>query len=198
MDESEENLHAYYAAQAAYGSQEHHGLLEDAGYTEDPTLSSNYIRTYYRPGKAIVSYKGTNVLDPKDLRADVAIALGRHRSNEEFKKASKIAQQAKQKYQNVVTTGHSLGGTKAIESANDIGAKAVAFNPGTGLTGLKAGKHKVYINEQDIIASRVKGTNITKVKGSRFTPLKSHSINTFEEKFMPKRRRYAHLSKKRK
>jgi len=198
MDVSEQNLHAYYASQAVYGSLKHHNLLTDAGYEQDPLLSSAYARTYYRPGKAIVSYKGTNVLDPKDLKADVAIALGRHRSNEEFRKASKIAKQAKQKYQNIITTGHSLGGTKAIESANDTNSEAIAFNPGTGLTGLKTDKHKVYINTQDIIASRVKGSNITKVKGTRFTPLKSHSINTFEETFLPARRRYNHVYKKRK
>jgi hypothetical protein len=198
MAETEENLHAYYASQAVYGSPEHHNLLKEAGYTQDPSLSSNYIRTYHRPGKTIVTYKGTNILDPKDLRADVAIALGRQRSNEEFRKATQIAAKAKQKYQNIITTGHSLGGTKAIESANDTNSKAIVFNPGTGLRGLKTDKHKVYINEQDIIASRVKGSNITKVKGSKFTPLKSHSLTTFEESFTPKRKRYSHLVKKRK
>jgi dienelactone hydrolase len=198
MDESEENLHAYYASQAVYGSPEHHNLLKEAGYKQDTSLSSDYIRTYHRPGKAIVTYKGTNVLDPKDLKADVAIALGRQRSNQDFRKATEIAKKAKQKYQNIITTGHSLGGTKAIESANDTNAKAIVFNPGTGLAGLKTGKHKVYINEQDIIASRVKGSNITKVKGSRFRPLKSHSITTFEDTFRPRSQRYSHVSKKQK
>jgi hypothetical protein len=87
----------------------------------------------------------------------------------------------------IITTGHSLGGTKAIESANDIGAKAVVFNPGTGVFGLKTKDHKVYVHEKDKIASRVRGSNVTKIRGgSKYKPLENHSINTFEETFKRK------------
>ena len=183
MDDGEDDLHAYYASQASYGSDKHHKLLTSYGYTQDPSLSSNDTRTYTRPDKTIVSYKGTNPFSLKDLNADKDIGLGRHRSNREFKAASDTAKRAKEKYRNkIITTGHSLGGTKAIESANDVGGRAIAFNPGTGLRGLDTGSHKVYIHEKDLIASRVKGSNVTKVKGgSRFTPIKSHSIDTFED-----------------
>lgn len=172
----EEDLHAYYAAQASYGSLEHHNLLGSHGYTLDNELSSNKFKTYSKGDKALVAYKGTNPLSLIDLDADAAIAIGTHRKNQEFKEASRIAKRAKQKYKNITTTGHSLGGTKAIESANDVGGKAIVFNPGTGLRKLKTGGHKVYQNEDDFISQRVEGSNIVKSRGG-------HSLNSFENKF---------------
>lgn len=186
---NEEEIDSYYASQASYGSSKHHNLLVSKGYQQDPTLSSYNYRTYHKPDRTIVSYKGTNPLNSKDLKADLAIGFNLHRSNPDFKEASETAKKAKEKYKNqIVTTGHSLGGTKAIESAKDIGAKSVVFNPGTGLTGLNTGKHKVYINDKDIIASRVKGENVTKVKSKGYNPLKSHALDTFEDLLLaPKR-----------
>lgn len=185
----QDDLDAYNASQAVYGSNKHHESLLAEGYIQDLGLSSNVSRTYTKPSQTIVTYKGTNPLSLIDLDADAAIGLGTHRQNQEFTKASETAKKAKQKYKNkIITTGHSLGGTKAIESANDVGGKAVVFNPGTGVFGLNSDSHKVYIHEKDKIASRVKGSNVTKIKGgSYFTPLKNHSINTFEDTFIPKR-----------
>lgn len=195
---NEVDLHSYYASQAAYGSSKHHNLLLSKGYQQDPSLSSYNYRTYHRPDRTIVSYKGTNPLHISDLKADIAIGTGTQKSNPEFQKAFLTAKQAKEKYKNqIITTGHSLGGTKAIEAANAINAQSVAFNPGTGIKGLETSKHKVYVNEGDIIAARTKGTNVTKVKGTVLTPLKSHSLNSFENTFQPKRQRFAHLRKKR-
>ena len=172
----EEDLHAYYASQASYGSEKHHNLLGEQGYSLDPELSSNRHRTYYKKDKAIVAYKGTNPLNRDDLDADAAIAIGTHRNHRQFKEASDIATRAKGKYKNITTTGHSLGGTKAIESANDVGGRAIVFNPGTGLWKLKTGDHKVYHNTDDFISQRLDGKNIKKSRGG-------HSLDSFENKF---------------
>ena len=172
----EEDLHAYYASQASYGSLKHHNLLGENGYTQDNELSSKKYRTYTKGDKAIIAYKGTNPLSLVDLDADAAIALGTHRKNQEFKEASSVATKAKEKYKNITTTGHSLGGTKAIESANDIGTRAIVFNPGTGLRNLKTGNHKVYQNTDDIISKRVEGSNVIKSTGG-------HTLDSFEKKF---------------
>lgn len=161
----QEDLNAYYASQAAYGSAKHHNLLGEQGYALDPELSSSRYKTYYKNDNALVAYKGTNPLNRDDLDADVAIALGIHRNHRQFKEASDIASRAKGKYKNITTTGHSLGGTKAIESANDVGGRAIVFNPGTGLWNLKTGDHKVYHNTDDFISQRVEGSNVKKIKG---------------------------------
>lgn len=187
-EEDDEDFDAYNASQAVYGSNKHHEALLAKGYKQDPSLSSNVARTYTKPEKTIVTYKGTNPLSFIDLDADAAIGIGTHRRNPQFRYASDTAKKAKEKYKNkIITTGHSLGGTKAIESANDVGGRAVAFNPGTGLFGLDTGSHKVYIHEKDKIASRVKGRNVTTIRGgSIFKPLSNHSINTFEDTFTKK------------
>ena len=187
--EEQDEIDAYNASQAVYGSNKHHEALLAAGYSQDFELSNDGTRIYTKPTQTIVTYKGTNPSSFIDLDADVAIGLGTHRSHPEFTKASDTAKKAKDKYGNkIITTGHSLGGTKAIESANDVGGKAVAFNPGTGVFGLKTGDHKVYINEKDKIASRVRGNNVTKIRGgSKYAYAQNHSINTFENTFERKR-----------
>jgi len=57
-----DDLHAYYASQAAYGSDKYHNLLTSEGFTQDPSLSSDNTRTYTKRDKTIVSFKGTGVL----------------------------------------------------------------------------------------------------------------------------------------
>lgn len=185
-----EDSHAYYASQAAYSKGgEYHTKLANLGYGKDESLSSHYYSTYTGHHGTIVSYKGTNPLDPTDVNADAAIAVGLHNYNSEFKKAKDVAKKAKEKYGEITTTGHSLGGTKAIESANATGSKSIVFNPGTGLGGLKTGDHKVYIKDSDPISSRVKGANVHKSKGG-------HSLNGFDNQF--KNGPYMGVTKKRK
>jgi len=173
---------AYYASQAVYDQPEYHQLLLDLGYIKDPTLSTYNTSTYYNNDHALVAYRGTTA--PEDLSADKSIALGTHRSHTSFKLASNVAKKAKQKYNKVYTTGHSLGGTKAIESANDIGSHAIAFNPGTGLLKLKTGAHKVFRKKQDLISARLTGSNITTTDASE-TSL-GHSLTEFDSQFRNK------------
>ena len=173
-----EDKYAYYASQAVYGSGVHHDRLVTAGYDIDEELSDYKTKTYVKDGVALVSYKGTDPTNIVDLDADVTIAIGTQRYNPEFKKAVSLAQRAKEKYGTVYTTGHSLGGTKAIESANAIGGKAVVFNPGTGLFKLDTGDHRVYVKNQDPISVRVKGSNIDWSNGG-------HSLSGYEDRFNP-------------
>jgi alpha-beta hydrolase superfamily lysophospholipase len=171
---------AYYASQAAYGSEKYHRMLQDEGYQLDPSLSSYRYKTYVGQQKTLVAFKGTDPYSLIDLDADVAIAIGTQKKNPEFKTASEIVKRAKSKYgSKVITTGHSLGGTKAIESANDHGLKAIVFNPGTGLREFGTRSHTTYIKKGDVISSRVKGENIKISKGS-------HSLNSFEPDFQSK------------
>ena len=179
MDDDDEI--AYYTSQAAYGSDDYEKKLAEKGYHPDSEFSTHRSKVYSKKGgKTFLAYKGTDPTNLTDLDADAAIALGTHRRHKEFREASDLAHRVKSKYgESVVATGHSLGGTKAIESANDIGVKAIVFNPGTGLAGLDTGEHRVYIKDQDIISSRVKGSNVRKSRGG-------HSLSGFEDQFKPK------------
>lgn len=179
IDNKMDDKYAYYASQAVYGSGVHHEYLTNEGYAVDNDFTNHNTKTYVKDGKALVAYKGTNPLNIVDLDADAAIAIGTQRRNPEFKKASSIAQRVKEKYGNVTTTGHSLGGTKAIESANDAGGKAVVFNPGTGLVKLKTGNHKVYGKSQDPISTRIDGNNVVWTDGG-------HSLDEYKRMFEPR------------
>lgn len=172
-----DDKYAYYASQAVYGSGVHHDLLTTEGYDVDEELSTYNTKTYVKNGQALVAYRGTQ--DIADIDADATIALGTQRFSPEFKKAFKIAQRAKEKYGVVYTTGHSLGGTKALESANLIGGKAIVFNPGTGFFKYDAGDNRVYVKRQDPISVRIKGSNIDWSDGG-------HSLNEYEDRFNPK------------
>jgi hypothetical protein len=177
MDYGEEDHDAYLASQAVYGSQTHHTSLEKKGYKLDRDLSNYNTRVYSRNGKAYVVFRGTKLGIVSDLQADRDILIGTHRRNAQFIKAMRTVQKAKKKYGNdIIVTGHSLGGTKAIEAANSGNVKAIVFNPGTGLIPLNTGKHKVYVKDKDIISSRVKGQNIIKSSGG-------HSLSEFENDF---------------
>jgi hypothetical protein len=181
MESEDEEALAYYSSQAAYGSSDYETRLAQSGYNVDPELSSRRAKVFSKKGgKTYVAYKGTNPLNPNDLEADAAIALGVQKRHGQFVEASDLAKRVKTKYgDNVIATGHSLGGTKAIESANDQGLKAIVFNPGTGLAGLDTGKHKVFIKTGDPISSRVRGSNVAKSQGG-------HSLSGFENQFRQK------------
>jgi len=175
-----EDKYAYYASQAVYGSGVHHQWLFDQGWEEDYELTTHNARTYVKDGHALIAYKGTDPTNLTDLDADTAIAVGTHGNHKEFLKAKDLAKLAKERFgNNVTTTGHSLGGTKAIEAANAIGGKAIVFNPGTGLFKLDTGDHKVYVKRQDPISVRIKGSNIDWSDGG-------HSLTGFEDMFNPR------------
>jgi hypothetical protein len=177
----EEDVDAYHASQAAYGSDEHHKYLIDNGYKMDPELSNYNTRTYTGKGKAIVVYRGTKPTSLVDLQADKAILTGTYNYTPQFMLAKDLARRAKKKYGNIVFTGHSLGGTKAIEAANATGGRAVVFNPGTGIFPLRTGKHKVYRKSEDIISQRVRGSNVHVSRGG-------HSLSEYEQMFRPAKR----------
>lgn len=173
-----EDKYAYYASQAVYGSGVHHDKLVTAGYDVDEELTDSRTKTYVKDGAALIAYKGTDPTNFVDLDADAAIAIGTQRYNPQFKNAVTIAHRANEKYSSVHTTGHSLGGTKAIESANAIGGKATVFNPGTGLFKLDTGDHRTFVNRMDPISARVRGSNIDYGGGG-------HSLDNFENRFNP-------------
>jgi len=170
-----DDKHAYYASEAAYGSEKHHKFLESQGYRLDPTLSTYNVKTYAKNGKALVAYRGTNPTNISDLQADKDIVLNRY-NNSQFNLAKIIAKRAKKKYGDLVVTGHSLGGTKAIKAADAVGGRAIVFNPGTGLAPLKTGSHKVYRKDKDVISQRVVGRNVYVSSGG-------HSLSGFGDLF---------------
>ena len=107
---------------------------EAHGYVLDPELSNRNRKLFYHPetGKAVMSFRGTNPKNIKDLTTDAMIALGMSHWTDRFRNARKATQAAVAKYgkENVVVTGHSLGGSQALYVNAKERVEAHAFNPG--------------------------------------------------------------------
>lgn len=86
-------------------------------------------------GKAVVSFRGTDVTNTSDLFADAAIFFGVQDHTSRFKRAVKVTDAAVAKYGkgNVDVTGHSLGGSQALYATKVTGVPSYAYNPGRSL-----------------------------------------------------------------
>jgi hypothetical protein len=131
-----------------------YAVLNQAVYSNDPEgVLKKYGRDYYnildettnylivkdsRNGKINFVVKGTDIGDVKgmrveDLKEDLHIVLNKPETMSRLKEQKAIAKQLVKKYgrNNVVITGHSLGGYITADIASDLGVKGIAFNIGS-------------------------------------------------------------------
>jgi hypothetical protein len=167
---------AYEAALASYGDQEAEQKLVQRGYTVDPELSNANEKVFVSDKDVLIGYRGTQ--DARDLYDDINLAFGR-RTSPGFRKSHRTAEKAKKKYnRELVHAGHSLGGTKALEAQKRLGGRTVAFNPGQSILGERTDQ-KVYVNSNDIVANRIRGSNL-KVTKKRKGLLNAHALKQFK------------------
>ena len=104
------------------------------GYDLDQDLSNRNRKVFHNPdtGKAVIAYRGTNPRNIKDLATDALLAAGFKHFSSRFRNAEKAAKAAVSKYgkDNVVLTGHSLGGSQALHVNSRQKLETHAFNPG--------------------------------------------------------------------
>lgn len=106
------------------------------GYILDESLSKNKIKTYVNPEtkKVIISHKGTDPKDKKDLKNDLLLSVGllNKHTSKRVRNANEITKKVNEKYgaENVTQTGHSLGGYMADNSARGSN-KVETYNRGT-------------------------------------------------------------------
>tara|TARA_R110002020_G_scaffold207347_4_gene412906 strand:+ start:472 stop:1521 length:1050 start_codon:yes stop_codon:yes gene_type:complete len=91
-----------------------------------------------KPNDVIISYRGTDPLNPSDLGADAQIAVGLPISRNiqaqgRFEEAQNKYDAVKSKYPNanITTTGHSLGGTQANLIGKNNNVRNYIFNAGS-------------------------------------------------------------------
>jgi len=122
-------------------------LLAQGAYKQQPIEGfdidqelSNIDKTVYvnkETGHATVAFSGTRIKGPlnettwRDLTTDFLMFVGQGSKSSRFKKSRQATQRAIEKYglDNVSVTGHSLGGSIALEMSNELGVRATAFNP---------------------------------------------------------------------
>ena len=108
------------------------------GYDLDRELSSKRTAVYHKPAKdgkeskTIMSFRGTDFKDPKDLYSDAHIVLGTQRNSHEFRKDRADFERVKKKYSGtrVEATGHSLGSQRSASLSRAKGIKSIGFNKG--------------------------------------------------------------------
>lgn len=131
MESNDDNTMEHYAqlAGGSYGGKD----MSQLGYEIDPELSNRNRTTYVNrdTGKAVMSFRGTNVKNKADLGTDALLALGLKDFSSRFKNANRASKKALQKYgkDNVVFTGHSLGGSQALYANSKHGNTTYAYNP---------------------------------------------------------------------
>ena len=108
-------------------------------YTIDRDLSDDHATTVSTPNGGVISYRGTDVNNFHDLMPDGLVALGYNREKNSnipktrFARANELYIRAKEKYERLTLTGHSLGGTLAdyvSRRNNEDMVRAYVFNPG--------------------------------------------------------------------
>ena len=150
----------------------------------------------------VVTVKGTNPRNTKDLMSDIHLAIGKSSSDKQFKRRTNEIKKIYSGIDNNETkylTGHSLGGsivTHAMaksKSIRDNTAKAVTFNPGytpafhaevskdLKSADKKELKNKLVHNHQtgDLISGALALKSVGKVAVQKKVSLSAHSLDNF-------------------
>ncbi len=136
---SDEHAHYRQASEDTYLDLEERG---DIGAFEiDPELSTKRTTVYHNheTGQTMLAHRGSVGIVKDWLTSDPAIAMGRQHKDPRFILAMAQIERAQAKHgYDVVTTGHSLGGTLTMHSAYEFAhqpwmKEAVAFNPGNSV-----------------------------------------------------------------
>lgn len=104
------------------------------GYVPSTEHKEKRIEKFEKDGKVIISVRGTDVTDPRDLANDALILTGLNHKSNRYKRNKKFVQDAIDKHgkENVEIVGHSLGGNIAKQLSRDLDVKAKVYNPGAG------------------------------------------------------------------
>jgi hypothetical protein len=157
---------AYLASQSAYGDEKSIQALKEQGYTVE-SKKDNYTIFSHPTEKGVIAFRGTKT--PRDLYSDLNVAY-----NLPYDQRFVEARQLAEKYPDYLLTGHSLGGSLAIDAAKKSKNESVVFNPGSSMYGLNYGQTKVYKSSNDPISDRLIGDKpIYSAKGD-------HSLSTFD------------------
>jgi len=187
----EDHIRAQIASQA----YQEHGARQNIGDYEYQAHHSGIGHAVYRNNKTnknILAFKGTS--RAADIVPDIHIAAGTQDSNNKFSKAHELYHSLKGQYHPEATwetTGHSLGGAKAMYVAQQNGLHSYAFNPGyVAYTDDKINtdydKHHVRLVKGDPISNSILEKKLVDVKvmepaKKSWNPINAHVLSNFTE-----------------
>ncbi len=154
-------------------------------------------------GDNVITVKGTNIGQTKDLKSDWSIASGTTGTDKQFTNRQK---QVDTIYNNAegkkILTGHSLGGSQAIsmliksQNIRDKTHKAVVFNPGSSpffhkelkphinkeVTDKLNKKLNIHHTKGDLISAPIVTSEVGKIKKHKAKSiLNPHSLSNYTE-----------------
>ncbi|CAL5225333.1 g8136 [Coccomyxa viridis] len=134
---SEHGHHALFSHAAYHPGGRAAEMVAHTGYQVDGELSNRNRTAFHHPGTGhtVVAFRGTNPFNPFDWIANSHILRGTEWASSRFRTSHAVVRKANKKYGigNVTVTGHSLGGSQALDVNRRLGNDAVAYNPGAGL-----------------------------------------------------------------
>ena len=162
------------------------------GYNYISGLSSYDHGVYHnvKNNTIVLGARGTNVKNAKDIKADLSILAGTYSKDSRFKKYNSLYKTIKNEFPeaNIVTTGHSLGGSQSSWLSHKHDLTSYNFNAGVSSfhnknkKELSNPKANFFIKAGDLIS--VSALNHTIKKGilignPSVNPLDNHSIDNF-------------------
>ena len=115
-------------AAAAY---QQNRLVDDHIYLKDLSNIDRAVYQHKYTKKVTIAFRGTDPTNWRDLTTDALMTTGWGAWGSRFKNARKITEEVIRRYgkENVVVTGHSLGGAQALHVSQRYGLKAEVYNP---------------------------------------------------------------------
>lgn len=106
------------------------------GFQYDVDISTKDHALHKKGNKIVLTARGTDPTNLRDLRMDKNILLGNFENDKRFKTYEKFYKRAQEKYPNAtfITNGHSAGGSQSLYLGHKYDLASYAFNAGVGTT----------------------------------------------------------------
>lgn len=141
-----ENLNIDYALLSKKAYEKTREKREVEGFSILPEFTTDDRTVYYHhdTGKAVIAFRGTDAHDWghgtkgffhsrgfRDVTSDLYLGAGEQERSHRFHNAEKVTSQVIQRFgkENVIATGHSLGGSQAMHVSNKFGIHSEVYNP---------------------------------------------------------------------
>jgi len=171
----------------SYKSRKKRGDVDNWVYDAD--MSSKDHALHKRGSQIVLTARGTNPTDLRDLRMDTNILIGNFQNDKRFKKYEQFYKKAQEKYPNAtfITNGHSAGGSQSLYLGHKYDLASYAFNAGVGTTQnwknlVQRPKARQIIQAGDIISNVALTHDIKNgilLGNASVNALKNHSMNNF-------------------
>ena len=126
---------SYYYNNQEYVSELFSYMSELDDFELDNELSTEEHSVFYNEttNETVISYRGTTNLN--DVKTDSHIFLGREKNTERYKRSEEVFEKTKNKYgNNIIVTGHSLGGGISSHIGEKYDVEGHHYNPGLSAT----------------------------------------------------------------